>query len=120
MLNISPNPFTEPLKKFIQDIRSTKWAFPYLLQIFHLLITISLIIILGVFYLTIGLVSQISNSFWDVIVNNGDRMSFSNPIPSLFYAVSLVIYFLIFLPFFIIQSPFWLGGWITESIYCLL
>ena len=43
-------------------------------------------------------------------------MSFSDPIPSLFYAISVLIYFLIFLPFFLLQSPFWLSGLIASKI----
>lgn len=116
MLDVAPNPFGEPIKKFIGDIKSTKWEFPYLLQVFHLLITGIILILLVLFYLSLGLVSQISNSFWSVIERIGERMSFSNPIASLFYAVSATIYFIIFLPFFLFQSPFWLSGWMTSKI----
>jgi hypothetical protein len=116
MLDVAPNPFTEPIKKFIQDLKATKWEFPYLLQTFHLLITLVLLAILSLFFVSLGLVSQISNSFWKVLRGIGDRMSFANPIPSLFYAISATIYFLLFLPFFLLQSPFWLSGWITSKI----
>lgn len=116
MLVVAKNPYAEPILKFLQELKETKWRFPFLLQSLNAVISLFLLIILIVLYLTVGLISQISNSFWDVIDDLGDKMSFSNPFPSLFYAISATIYFLLFLPFFIIQSPIWLSGWITSKI----
>lgn len=116
MLVISTNPLKEPILKLLSDLKSTQWQFPYLLQTFHLIITAFLLFILLILYVTVGILSQIANSFWNVLVGTGERMSFSNPISSLFYAISVVIYFIIFLPFFLLQSPFWISGWITSKI----
>ena len=116
MLDIAQNPFSEPIKNFLKELKATKWAFPYILQIFHAIISGFLLIILGIMYITVGVLSQISNSFWDLITGLGQKMSFSNPIESSFYAISATVYFIIFLPFFILQSPIWLGGWFASKI----
>jgi len=116
MLNIASNPYSEPIKKFIHDLKVTEWKFPFILQVAHAVITSILLLLLLVFYVTIGIISQISNSFWNLITGLGDKMSFSNPIESSFYALSATIYFFIFLPFFIVQSPIWLGGWFASKI----
>lgn len=116
MLDIVTNPLKDPIKKLLEDLKSTEWKFPYLLQTFHFLITLVLLLILFILYITVGVISQIANSFWNILTGMGERMSFSNPISSLFYAVSSLIYFLLFLPFFLLQSPFWISGWITSKI----
>lgn len=116
MLDIAPNPYLEPLKKFLHDLKVTRWTFPYLVQIMHSIITIFLLIILLILYVTIGIISQISNSFWDLISGFSQKMSFSNPIESSFYALSATLYFILFLPFFIIQSPIWASGWFASKI----
>lgn len=116
MLSIAINPYSEPLKKFWNDLKITKWKFPYILQFVHAIITIFLLALLLILYLTIGIISQISNSFWDLIIGLSQKMSFSNPIESSFYALSATIYFLFFLPFFIIQYPIWLSGWLSSKI----
>jgi hypothetical protein len=116
MLDFAQNPYSEPIRKFLHDLKVTKWKFPFILQIAHGVITIFLLILLLVLYITIGIVSQISNSFWDLITGLGQKMSFSNPIESSFYAFSASIYFILFLPFFIIQSPIWLSGWFSSKI----
>lgn len=116
MLDIAPNPYAEPIKKFIHDLKVTEWKFPFILQTFHALISILLLILLFILYSTIGIISQISNSFWALINGLGEKMSFSKPIESSFYAISATVYFIIFLPFFIIQSPIWIFGWFSSKI----
>lgn len=116
MLEVVTNPLKDPIKKLFDDLKSTIWNFPYLLQTFHFLITVVLLFILFILYITVGVISQIANSFWNILTGMGERMSFSNPISSLFYAISALIYFLLFLPFFLLQSPFWISGWITSKI----
>lgn len=116
MLTVITNPYAEPLKKLLQDLKETKWKFPYLLQIVHGIFSLIFLLLLIVLYLTVGFVSQVSNSFWDVIVGLGNRMSFSNPLSSLFYAISATVYFVFFLPFFILQTPFWVSGWLSSKI----
>jgi len=116
MLDIAPNPYADPIKKFFGDLTSIEWKIPFLVQIVHSLITILILTILFFLYLTFGIVSQISTTFWDLIVGMGDRMNFAHPIESIAYAIATIIYFVLFLPFFILQSPIWLGGWFTSKI----
>ncbi|MCW8848580.1 MAG: hypothetical protein OQJ81_01275, partial [Melioribacteraceae bacterium] len=82
----------------------------------HSIITLVLFLILVILYATVGFISQISNTFWDYLTDLGQKMSFSTPIQSLFYALSATVYFVLFLPFFVFQFPFWFSGWVTSKI----
>lgn len=116
MLDVAPNPYAEPLKKIIGDLKETKWKIPFILPFVHAVISIFLIILLIILYATLGFISQVSNSFWRVVAGQGQKMSFSSPLSSFYYAISATVFFIIFLPFFFVQSPFWLSGWITSRI----
>ncbi len=116
MLEVVPNPFNDPIKKIIQDLKDTKWKVPFILPLLHALISVVLLFLLLFLYITIGFVSQVSNSFWDVVSGQGQKMSFSNPLPSFYYAISATVFFIIFFPFFILQSPFWFSGYLTSKI----
>ena len=116
MFDLAPNPYGDPIKKFFAELRGIKWKIPFLLQAINALITLFIILVLVVLYLTIGIISQISTTFWDLIVGMGEKISFSYPIESSAYSIALIIYFVLFLPFFILQSPIWLSGWLTSKI----
>lgn len=116
MLKVAVNPYSEILKTLLSDFRAIKWEFPFILQTIHSLITFVLLFILLVLYVTIGFVSQISNTFWDYLVSIGKKMNYSSPIQTVFHALTVTLYFIIFLPFFIIQIPFWFSGWLTAKI----
>lgn len=116
MLNVAVNPYSEILKTLLSDFRAIKWEFPFILQTIHSLITFFLLFVLLVLYVSLGFISQISNTFWDYLVSIGKKMSYSSPIQTVFYALSATLYFVLFLPFFIIQIPFWFSGWLTSKI----
>ncbi|MDX1699956.1 MAG: hypothetical protein R3250_05015 [Melioribacteraceae bacterium] len=116
MLDVAPNPYSEPLQKIITDLKATKWKLPFILPIVHAAISIFLIFVLLILYITLGFVSQVSNSFWRVVAGQGQKMSFSAPLSSFYYAISATVFFIIFLPFFVIQSPFWMSGWLASKI----
>lgn len=116
MLKIAVNPYSEILKSLVSDYKTIKWKFPYILQTIHSVITFILLTILLLLYGTVGFISQISNTFWDYLVSIGKKMSYSSPIQTVFYALSATIYFILFLPFFLIQIPFWFSGWLTAKI----
>ena len=116
MLDVATNPYGEPLKKIFSDLKETEWKIPFILPFVHAVISITLIILLIILYATLGFVSQVSNSFWRVVAGQGQKMSFSTPLSSFYYAISATVFFVIFFPFFIIQSPFWMSGWIVSKI----
>ncbi len=116
MLEVASNPYKDPIIKFIGDIRVIDWKFPFLVQLAHALITIFILLIVLVLYLTVGIISQVSETFWDLIVGMGERISFSHPIESTAYVIATIIYFLLFLPFFILQLPIWFSGWMASKI----
>ena len=116
MLKVAVNPYSDTLKNLLSDFRTIEWKFPYILQSVHSLISFVLLLILIILYATLGFTSQISNTFWDYLTGLGQKMSSSNPIQTIFYSLSATLYFVLFLPFFIVQLPFWISGWITSKI----
>ena len=116
MFKVTDNPYSKTLNKLFNDLKNVEWSFPYIVQFVHSFITVILLIILLLLYLTLGFISQISNTFWNHLTSIGQNMSYSSPIQSLFYALSVSLYFILFLPFFIFQLPFWFSGWITSKI----
>ncbi len=116
MFELAPNPYSDPIKKFYSEIKGIQWKVPFILQGIQAFVTIIILAILSILYVTVGIVSQISTTFWDMIVGLGEKMNFSQPIESTAYAIALVLYFILFLPFFILQSPVWFGGWLSTKI----
>ncbi len=116
MFDLAPNPYSDPFKKFIQELKKIQWKPPFILQTIQAIITVIIIVILSGLYITIGIISQISTTFWDLVIGMGEKMNFSQPIESSAYAIALILYFILFLPFFILQSPIWISGWLTSKI----
>jgi hypothetical protein len=116
MFELAPNPYGDPFKKFLSELKGIKWKPPFILQGIQAFISIIILFILCILYATIGIIAQISTTFWDLVIGMGEKMSFSQPIESSAYAIALILYFMLFLPFFILQSPIWLSGWLASKI----
>jgi hypothetical protein len=115
-LIVEKNPYAEPINKFIEELKNINWEFPYVPQFINVIVIILILIILSVLFITIGVVSQISSSFWNLVVQTGQKIKTDNPVQSSAYAIAIGIYFLLFLPPFLIQLPFWLIGFIISQI----
>lgn len=116
MFELAPNPYTDPIKKFFKELKNIQWNPPFILQTIQATIAFVILLILSALYITIGIISQISTTFWDLVIGMGEKMNFSQPIESSAYAIALILYFVLFLPFFILQSPVWISGWLTSKI----
>lgn len=116
MLIVENNPYAEPIGKFLDELKNTNWDFPYLPQIIHSIVICLILLILFFLYLTVGIISQISSTFWNLIVQTGEKIDLNKPIESSAYAIAIGVYFILFLPFFLFQFPFWLLGWFVSKI----
>ncbi|MBK7106579.1 MAG: hypothetical protein IPH62_15000 [Ignavibacteriae bacterium] len=116
MFELAPNPYSDPIKKFHSELKGIQWKPPFILQTIQAIISSIILVVLSLFYITVGVVAQISTTFWDLILGLGEKMSFSQPIESTAYAIALALYFILFLPFFILQSPIWMCGWLATKI----
>jgi hypothetical protein len=114
-MTIAKNPFSEPLNMFIRELINCEWIFPYISTIIRFIIILIIIIIVSLFYITIGVLSQISTTLWNLIKLTSDKINISNPMGSSAYAIAIGVYFFIFIFPFIIQLPFWVLGWILTK-----
>jgi hypothetical protein len=105
------NPFRQPMRAFLADIRSLDWSFPCVASGIQLLVLLVLVLLCGLLYCTIGVASHVSNTFWRLIVDSRQRIrQEASSVEKSAYAVATGLFFLVFLPFFLIQFPFWLLG----------
>ena len=110
------NPYSEPIIKFYSELISIKWGFPYVPHAIQSIVLLLVIFILICLYMTIGVISQISSIFWNLIIAASQKIDIEAPIESSAYAIAIGIYFILFLPFFLVQFPFWLLGWFISKI----
>jgi hypothetical protein len=105
------NPYRQPMRTFVADMRSLDWSFPFLVAAIQLVVLLVLVFLCGLLYGTIGVASHISDKFWRLIIDSQQRISQEgSAVEKSAYAVATVLFFSVFLPFFLIQLPFWLLG----------
>ncbi len=110
------NPFGPPIQDFADRIFSLQWRFPFVPQGAQLMIFLFLVLACACLYCTVGIASQISAAFWKLICEAQREMREEAPVQKSAYAVATGIYFLAFLPFFLIQFPFWIIGWLWGNV----
>jgi hypothetical protein len=110
------NPYFRPIKNLAQNIRDIQWEFPFIPQIIQLLVLLFVLVVLCILFITIGIVSQISQLFWNLIVDTQTQLQEGSALEKSAYAIAAGVYFTLFLPFWLIQSPFWFIGWIWQKL----
>ena len=105
------NPFYRPIGHLFRSISIIEWKLPFIADIIQFLALCIVIIILFCLYVTIGIASQISNTFLILIRDTGRRIQQGSSIEKSAYMVATGVYLALFLPFWLIQSPFQLLGW---------
>ena len=106
------NPYKRPIQKFISDICSIKWIYPYFPQLIELVVLIFIITIMFILYLTVGLASQVAGIFQSLILDATSQIKGGSFVEKSAYAVAVGIYIILWLPFWIILLPFWIFGWL--------
>jgi hypothetical protein len=111
------NPYRQPIHTFLADIRALDWSFPFVAPAIQLVVLLLMAALCGLLYCTIGVASHISSTFWGLIVDSQKRMkNDGSGVEKSAYAVATAVFFLVFLPFFAVQFPFWLLGSLWQQL----
>jgi hypothetical protein len=119
MTVIRENPFGQIINQFYQELTNTKFEFPFLPQIIKYIILAVIIFLNLIFYITFGIFSQISGLLYDLMIECASKIKDENVtleskmigfVSASGYSIAFVVYQLLFIPIWIIQSPILLLG----------
>jgi len=108
---VRENPYYRPIVGFAHNIWEIRWQFPYVPNLIQAGIISAVILILCCLYATVGIASQISNTFLVLIEDASRRIHHGSSIEKSAYVVAIGIYLTLFVPFWLVQSPFQFLGW---------
>lgn len=121
--NLKPfrgNPFVSPIVKCYESLRNMTWGFPYLPQVIMVTVLALQIILFGFLLLTVGIASQISTMFRAQIEDSKQAMRTASNVEKSAYVMAIGIYFALIIPFWLVQMPFFILGWIWEHVRWIL
>ena len=119
---IPPNPYLRPIKNIVRQMKAVPFPFPYLPQLIQLVVLTSVLALFAVLYITIGVVTQAAGVFRGLIIETQKHLREGSTVERSGTAISIGIYLLLFLPFWMIQLPFSLIGsfWSSRRLSALL
>src|SRR5437879_1802233 len=119
---IPPNPYLRPIKNIVRQMKGVPLPFPYLPQLIQLAVLTSVLALFGVLFITIGVVTQAAGVFRGLILDTQKHLREGSTVERSAQAISVGIYSLLFLPFWMIQLPFSLVGsiWSSRRLSALL
>ncbi len=113
---IPVNPFSKPIISLEREIRGMQWQFPYFAQVVQLLAILLATTISGLLYCTVGVVSQISQSFRRLIDETQRQMQDASLLERSAFGIAVLVYCLVYLPAFLVQVPFLVAGWLWARL----
>ncbi|PYL86453.1 MAG: hypothetical protein DMF23_00780 [Verrucomicrobia bacterium] len=119
---IPPNPYLRPIKNIVRQMKGVPFPFPYLPQLIQIAVLTSVLVLFAVLYITIGVVTQAAGVFRGLIIEAQKHLREGSTVERSAQAISIGIYSLLFLPFWMIQLPFALIGsfWSSRRLSALL
>src|SRR5437667_8985 len=119
---IPPNPYLRPIKNIVRQMKGVPLPFPYLPQLIQLAVLTSVLALFGVLFITIGVVTQAAGVFRGLILDTQKHLREVSTVERSARAISIRIYSLLFLPFWMIRLPFSLVGsiWSSRRLSALL
>lgn len=119
---IPGNPYLRPIKHVLRQMKSVPFPFPYVPQVVQLIVLTSMLVLFAGLFVTIGLVSQIAGVFRGLIVEAQKHLREGSAVERSAQAVSIGIFSLLFVPFWLVQLPFSLIGslWSSHRLGALL
>jgi DNA-directed RNA polymerase subunit RPC12/RpoP len=119
---IPGNPYLRPIKHVLRQMKSVPFPFPYVPQVVQLIVLASMLLLFAGLFVTIGLVSQIAGVFRGLIVEAQKHLREGSAVERSAQAVSIGIFSLLFVPFWLVQLPFSLIGslWSSHRLGALL
>lgn len=112
----SINPFRRPIRKFWDDLGGIQWAFPFFPQVIESAVILLVLVIMAGLYVTVGLVSQISGIFEDLMHDAVRQIKLGTFIEKSAYAVAGGVYFAFWLPLWLVLLPFSVLGWVWKYL----
>ena len=119
---IPQNPCLPPIKNIVRQMKGVPLPFPYLPQLIQLAVLTSVLALFGVLFITIGVVTQAAGVFRGLILDTQKHLRQGSTVERSARAISIRIYSLLFLPFWMIRLPFSLVGsiWSSRRLSALL
>jgi len=119
---IPPNPYLRPIKHIVRQMQGVPLPFPYLPQLLQLAVLTSVLALFGILFITIGVVTQAAGVFRGLILDTQKHLRDGSTVERSAQAISIGVYSLLFLPFWMIQLPFSLVGsiWSSRRLSALL
>ncbi len=119
---IPSNPYLRPIKHVLRQMKAVPFPFPYVPQVVQLIVLTSMLLLFAGLFVTIGLVSQIAGVFRGLIVEAQKHLREGSAVERSAQAVSIGIFSLLFVPFWLVQLPFSLIGslWSSHRLGALL
>jgi len=108
------NPYYRPIAKFLGSFRAVNWGFPFIPGLVNGVVLVLIIAILCVLYASVGIASQISTSFVGLIADARCQLREGSSVEKSAYTVAIGIYFVLLLPFWMVQFPFQVLGSLWE------
>ncbi len=119
---IPTNPYLRPINHVVRQMKAVPFPFPYVPQIVQLIVLTSVLLLFAGLFITIGLVSQIAGVLRGLIVDAQKHLREGSAVERSAQAVSIGIFSLLFVPFWLVQVPFSLIGslWSSNRLGALL
>lgn len=96
-------------------MKAVPFPFPYIPQVIQLAVLTSMLLLFAGLFVTIGLLSQIAGVFRGLIVEAQTHLREGSPVERSAQAVSIGIFSVLFVPFWLVQLPFSLIGSLWSS-----
>ena len=112
---IPPNPYLRPIKSIVRQMKAVPFPFPYVPQVVQLAVLTAVLGLFAMLFISIGVISQIAGVFRGMIVDTRKHLRQGSAVERSAQAVSIGIYSILFVPFWLIQLPFSLIGSLWSS-----
>jgi hypothetical protein len=112
---IPANPYLRPIKGIVRQMKAVPFPFPYVPQVIQIAVLASMLILFAGLFITIGVVSQVAGVFRGLILDTQKHLRVGSAVERSAQAVSIGIYSVLFVPFWLIQLPFSLIGSVWSS-----
>jgi DNA-directed RNA polymerase subunit RPC12/RpoP len=112
---IPTNPYLRPINNIVRQMKAVPFPFPYVPQIVQLTVLTSVLLLFAALFSSIGLISQIAVVLRGLIVDAQKHLREGSAVERSAQAVSIGIFSLLFVPFWLVQLPFSLIGSLWSS-----
>lgn len=114
MKTIIDNPFSQPIKQIIDKIQHLNWEPVYSIPSGITFLALSMVFIIFILLWPYGLIPIITSFLWNLIEDNVKDIKYKNIFEAMPNTIAIGIYFLVWLPFFVIAFPIYTIGFIGK------